>query len=165
MNARTKAILKAGLIVGTSDIVCACVHAYIKSGVSPAKVLRYVASGLVGPAAHSGGIGTAIAGLFLHYCTAMAFTWFFFQVYGWISKRITITLLLGILYGITVWIVMNFLVVPLSRIPTRPMQWRGILESMTILILAIGIPLAFLARNYYLTGNRVHEGKPNTRTD
>lgn len=48
-------ILRSGLLVGTLDITAASVQYYARTGKSPLNVLRFVASGVFGQAALSGG--------------------------------------------------------------------------------------------------------------
>ena len=53
------------------------------------------------------------------------------------------------LYGLFVWIVMNLLVVPLTRIPPFSITFAKAAENIIILMLAIGLPLALIVHNYY----------------
>ncbi|GAO45624.1 hypothetical protein [Flavihumibacter petaseus] len=151
MKNKTGKILKAGIIVGCLDLAAAFVMAWFRSGASPLAVLRYIAAGLLGPAAFKGGAGTALLGLLIHFCIALAFTWIFFQLLKYLRKWVPSPILLGILFGVLVWTVMNLLVLPVSQLPSRPFRWKGALEGMAILILAIGIPLSFLSRKNYNT--------------
>src|SRR5216110_972324 len=73
-----------GLVAGTFAITYACTYWYLKRGVMPARVLRSVASGLLGDASFTGGWRTAALGLVLHYCiaTSMAVTYYLFARRG-----------------------------------------------------------------------------------
>ena len=64
-----KAILKTGLIAGTLDILAAIV---ILAKMNAVGVLQYVASGVFGKEAFSGGTTMAIAGLIFHYIIAFS---------------------------------------------------------------------------------------------
>jgi hypothetical protein len=152
MNKVLSKIITAGLVVGTLDISAACTHYYIVTGKSPVNVLKFVASGFFGNEAFSGGTSMALAGLAFHYLIAFSFATLFMLLYpklGFLSKHTIVT---GILYGIFVWCVMNLIVVPLSNIPQRPFNLSSALINMAILIVCIGIPLSFMANNYYKKG-------------
>ncbi|MBO9592899.1 MAG: hypothetical protein J7599_08310 [Niabella sp.] len=142
-------ILKAGLLAGTLDILAALLHYYLATGKNPLFIFRYIASALLGPAAFSGGPEMYIAGLLLHYFVAFAFTLFFFWLYPHLNILQRNPVATGIFYGLFIWVVMNLVVVPLSRIGTFPGRVSAMLINAAILILAIGIPLAFIARRYY----------------
>ncbi|HYG39365.1 MAG TPA: hypothetical protein VD908_12125 [Cytophagales bacterium] len=82
MNNFLLKILKAGLLVGTLDILAAFIHYIIASGKSdPFVVLKFIASGVFGNEAFVGGNIMIVAGLILHYIIALGFTLFFF----WLS--------------------------------------------------------------------------------
>jgi len=48
-----------------------------------------------------------------------------------------------------VWLIMNRIVVPLSRIPGGPFNLKNALIGLSIIIVAIGLPLSFMAYRYY----------------
>lgn len=135
------------LVAGTLDILYATGFSYFRSGVAPSRVLQNVASGALGPAAFQGGTATAAAGLGFHYLNAFLATAVFFGVASLLPSLIRIPLLVGALYGIGVYIVMNYVVIPLSRIgtPRTPatIVWvTGVLVHMFF----VGWPIALSAR-------------------
>lgn len=141
-----RAALKVGLLAGLLDISAAFIQFYLRTGRNPLTVLKFIASGLFGPQALTGGSGMMIVGLLLHFLIALSFALFFF----WLATRLPALrkwwVLSGILYGLFVWAVMNLLVVPLSRTPQRPFSWPGALMAMAILVVCIGLPIAYGAR-------------------
>lgn len=146
---RIRTILLSGLLVGTLDICTACCQYFIKTGKDPANVLRYVAGGVFGKEAFSGGTPMALWGLFFHYLIAMSFTIFFFFIYPRIETMARNRVITGIVYGLFIWLVMNKLVVPLSKLDPVPFQWKSALIGASILIVMIGIPLSFIAYKYF----------------
>src|SRR6266550_3210630 len=98
-----EAIVWGGLLCGTLDITAAFIN-YGVRGISPARILRSVARGLLGPAAAQGGTGTAVLGLFLYFVIAFTAA----TVYWAASRRMTVLarrpVPFGILYGIAVFI-------------------------------------------------------------
>lgn len=146
-----------GVMVGTLDITAAFIQYYINFHRNPLRVLLFIASGVFGKEAYSGGSIMYFAGALFHYFTAWCFTLFFFLIYplfGFLSASRIIT---GIVYGIFVWSVMNLMVVPFSKTPPLPFHWDKALIAMGILIVAIGLPLSFLAYRYYFGTARVRK--------
>src|SRR5262245_33443607 len=107
--------LVTALIVGTLDITYAILFSYYRSGPAPARVLQSVAAGWFGrDAAFAGGTATAAAGLGFHFLIAFTITAIFFLAarrLPWLTRNVFIT---GPLYGIGVYCVMNYVVIPLS---------------------------------------------------
>jgi hypothetical protein len=123
---------------------------YLRSGIAPARILRFVASGALGPDALKGGAGAAAAGLGFHYLIALIVTIVFFTAAAVVPKLLERPFLTGPLYGIVVYVVMNYAVVPLSRIGPWPtpatIVWTtGVLVHM----LFIGMPIALAARRAF----------------
>ena len=110
-------------------------------------VLQYVASGAMGNAAFAGGLATALLGLVLDFImtTIMA------GVFILSADRILLLrryLIPGsLLYGFGVFIVMNFIVLPLSAAPPLPAPSMPLFIEMILEhVLLIGLPLGILVR-------------------
>jgi hypothetical protein len=138
-------IIKAGFIAGTLDICAASIQYYIKTGKGPENVLKFIASGVFGKDAFSGGHLMSACGLLLHYIIAFAFTVFFFFLYPRLKFLSVNLFLTALLYGIFTWLVMNRVVLPLSNTPALPFSWLGAAIAAGILTLCIGLPLAIIA--------------------
>lgn len=137
-----RGVLISGLIVGTADILCACINANIQNNLKPGFILEYIASGVFGAKAFGGGLGMQLAGLLFHFIIAYALTVVFFLLRPSSAMKI----FTGIVYGCFAWVITNLVIVPLSEIPLpkRPFDpWQAALNA-GILIVAIGIPLAYL---------------------
>ena len=109
--------------------------------------LQYVASGLMGEAAFTGGLATALLGLVLDFImiTIMA------GVFVFSVDRIPLlrrNVVVGsILYGFGVFIVMNLIVLPLSAAPALPAPPLWLLIELVLQhILLIGLPLGILVQ-------------------
>jgi hypothetical protein len=147
-------ILKAGVVVGTLDILSAFIQYFITTGDKNVfTVLKYIASAIFGKEAYSGGIMMIIAGLFFHYIIAFLFTFFFFWLYPKTDLFPKNKILTGVVYAIFIWMIMNLVVIPLSNIPNRPITIANALISVSILIFCIGIPLSFMANAFYTKTN------------
>ena len=135
------------LIAGTLDIIYAIAFSYFRSGTPPSRLLQSVAYGALGRDAYSGGAGTAALGLGFHFLIAFVITAIFFAVaahYPYLTRRPVIT---GSLFGIVVYLVMNFVVIPLSRIGPRPLPAAIVMVTGVLVhMFLIGVPIAWGAR-------------------
>jgi hypothetical protein len=143
------AVLTTGLIAGILDIIAACVSAYIQRGMTPDKLLQFVASGLFGVHAFNGGTTMAIIGLIMHFMIAISWTLLFYLLYPRLSILRKNKILVGIIYGAFVWVIMNRVILPFTAIPKSPFNPVSALIGMVILMLMIGMPNSFRAAKYY----------------
>jgi uncharacterized membrane protein YagU involved in acid resistance len=146
-NPAAFAILVGGGIAATFDIIYAIVYSWIRASVPPIVIMQSVASGLLGQRAYEGGEATALLGLGLHYSMGFiiaAIFWFASRRLKFMTER---AVLAGLLYGVCVYFVMNFIVLPLSALPT-PITHT--LDRMAINIVAhmvlFGLPIALATR-------------------
>jgi hypothetical protein len=139
------AILTGGAAAGTLDILAACT-VYALRGVAPVRILQSIASGLLGAAAFQGGAATAALGLVLHFfiaTTAAAVYYVASRVRPALVQRAA---LFGTLYGIGVYLVMTFVVLPLSALSRRPFAWDMAVIMVIVHIVCVGLPIAFAVR-------------------
>jgi len=152
-----KAVLIAGLIAGSLDAAAASIQYYINTGNNPARIFRYIASAGLGKEVMTKDLYTmAACGLLFHFLIAMSFTFLFFICFRQIRMLLKNKIVAGIVYGIFVWCVMNLLVVPLAFGVDFDVQYqkyfdniKNSLIAMSILIIAIGLPVSLLADRYY----------------
>jgi hypothetical protein len=138
-----------GLLAGSLDILAAFLQYYLTFHRNPLRVLLFIASGVFGKNAYSGGSIMYFAGALFHYIIAYSFTLLFFFIYPQIRLLSANRVITGILYGAFIWTIMNLLIVPMSKTPAIPFHWPKALLAMGILIAAIGIPLSFFAYRHY----------------
>lgn len=148
-----KTIARVGLLAGSLDMLSACLHAYIVRGTTPEIVLRFIASAAVGKQAFAGGWEMPLLGLLFHYIIAYSFTILFFLLYPHLKIMWKSIVLTAIIYGIFIFVVMNLLVLPLTKIPRAAFHFDKAAMATGILIVAIGLPLSFFARKFYDTSN------------
>ena len=140
-------LLRGALIAGTLDICYAISFAYLRRGMAPSRLLQFVASGALGPAAYEGGLPTALLGLGFHYLNALLITGVFFAGAALLPALLRRAVLSGVLYGIVVYAVMNLVVIPLSRIGPRPLPATdAMVTGLLIHLFGIGTPIALAAR-------------------
>jgi uncharacterized membrane protein YagU involved in acid resistance len=141
------AIFWGGLVAGILDI--GAVFAFwLARGVMPPAILQSIASSVLGPAAFETGAGAAALGLFLHFAVSFAFA----AAYVIVSSRMRVLrarpVAMGIAYGILAYVIMTFIVVPLSRAgfggdwPPPPVNLAA---SLFIHLFLFGLPIALAA--------------------
>jgi hypothetical protein len=143
-------VLAGGLVAGTLDIVYACAFWALKLDVSAQRIFQSVAAGLLGKASFAGGAATAALGLALHYLIALSMSVFYYLVarrWLFLWQR---PLASGAIYGLLLYLVMNFVVVPLSRAGPGSKDPLWITLSIAVHVLLIGIPIAIFARRAVL---------------
>ena len=141
-------IFLGGLIAGTLDICAACLTAWLRAGVGPIGLLQYVASGALGPAAFQGGIKSALIGLALHFLIATIWTVVFYLASRKWLFLIERPIQFGLIYGIAVYLIMSFVVVPLSRVTPRPATITGRTIGILTIMFCIGLPIALIVRRF-----------------
>ena len=141
-------IFWGGLIAGTLDICAAFLTAWWRAGVSPVRVLLFVASGLLGPAAAQGGAKIAALGLALHFLIATIWTIVFYLASRKWLFLIERPVIFGLLYGVAVYLFMTFVVVRLSRVTPRPITFVGTTIGVLTIMFCIGLPIALIVRRF-----------------
>ena len=128
---------------------------YALRGVHPMRVFQGIAAGLLGRESFNGGVPTMVLGMGLHLFIASVIVTLY-----WLASRRWKALAerpvpYGILYGLVVYAVMTFIVVPLSaagsgiRIPPPVMLANGIFAHL----FCVGLPTAFAVGR---SGGRYH---------
>jgi len=141
-------IFLGGLVAGTLDLTAACVYSWLRAGVRPVRVFHSIASGILGSDAFTGGAKTAVLGVALHFLiatTAAAVFYFVSRKWFFLIERPFVA---GLLYGIPVYVFMNFIVLPLSQVTMRPQLLSSRLINLVILMVCIGLPIALIVRRY-----------------
>lgn len=138
--------LLGGGIAGIFDIV----YAILRNGQfgrPPLWVLQSVASGWTGEAAFESGVTGGVIGLASHFGIMLVFA----AVYFAASRRLPVLLsravICGAVFGVLVYLFMNFVVLPLSAFPfTLKYPPLRLLEGFASHAVFIGIPIALAIR-------------------
>ena len=135
-------VLLGGLVSGALDILSAFAS-YVAQGATVEGILKYIASGLVGPAAMQGGIAMAWLGLLIHFALTTIMAAIFMMAAVKISSLASRTWLTGGLYGVITWAAMVYVVVPVSGVTgwKLPQGW-SIVSGLLAHIFYVGIPIA-----------------------
>jgi hypothetical protein len=140
-----RGIALGGLTVGVLDGLDAIVFFGLR-GVTATRIFQAIASGLLGRTAFQGGARTAALGVALHFViatTIVAVAYLGARRWPGLIRR---PWLAGILYGVGVWLVMNFVVIPLSAVTRNPLSLPVVLNGLAIHVAGVGIPAALFAR-------------------
>jgi hypothetical protein len=153
MAATLKAIGYGTLAVGLLDAGDGVAFLWLSAGKNPVQVLQYIASGALGDSAFSGGLMAAGIGLLLHFLISLVVVALFVAAYqrsetvrNWASP-------VGLVYGITVWLVMNLIVLPLSGVPRSPIRALVLCHGLIGHALFVGLPTALAARRWSITAS------------
>lgn len=108
-----RAILIGGLVAGTIDIGAAA----LINSVSPVLIAHYIASGLLGRAALSMGAPAAYLGVLLQWVMSVIIAAIYWLATASMPRLRERWWLGGLLAGIVIFLVMNFIVMPFSAAP------------------------------------------------
>jgi hypothetical protein len=139
-------LIAGGIVVGSLDIIYAILFWSFR-GVAPTRVFQSVAAGVLGKASFEGGINSALLGAALHYFIAFSIV----IVYWLAAKGLPLltrhAVVCGIVYGILVYVFMNYVVIPLSN-AARPKTFNLLWVSCSVVVhmFLIGLPAALFAR-------------------
>ena len=105
--------VSGGIAIGTLDLAFAWAF-WQPHGVGLARILQSISAGLLGSASFEGGVATIVLGAGLHYFIASMFVVAYFLA----SLRLGVLrrhpVACGLAYGVLLYLVMNFVVLPLS---------------------------------------------------
>jgi hypothetical protein len=135
------AILWTGLIAGAMDITAAFIYAGTR-GASPGRVLQGVASGLLGPASFQGGAATMALGLMIHFFIAFSATTVFYLASRRLAFMTDRAVLTGVFYGVAVYLIMYWGVVPLYAVRRGPFSWTSTIIAIITHIFCVGLPIS-----------------------
>ena len=141
-----RALLLGTLAVGVLDILDAFVFFGLR-GAQPSRILQSIAAGVLGRASFNGGWRTAALGLALHFFIAFVVV----LVYMLGARRLPALtrdpIAFGLMYGVAVYLVMRFVVVPASAAAggTAPAT-AVVINGVLIHMFGVGLPAALAAR-------------------
>jgi hypothetical protein len=141
-KAEINAIALGGLIAGTIDVGAAALINWL----SPLFILKVIAGGLLGRAALSGDASIMALGLLLQWAMSIIIAAIYVIAARWLPVLRARWIIGGLAYGVGVFFVMNYVVLPLSawgKVPTFT-AWTFIANLVAMLV--FGAIVAFFAR-------------------
>jgi len=131
-----------GLVAGTLDLLQACIY-------FGWDIPLVIAGGLLGRKAFSGGAGTYILGVALHYFIALSAAGIYYAA----SRRLTYLkeswIICGLFFGAAVDDFMRLVVLPLSALHSHgPYELQDLLKGVCTHMVVVGLPIAFSVKRF-----------------
>jgi hypothetical protein len=128
------------------DITAAFITWWPK-GVKPARLLQGVAAGWLGPKSFDGGMATAALGLAFHFLIAFTAATVFYVASRQLTFMINRPVVSGVLYGIAVYLVMYWVVMPLSNFHGTKTVTSSIIAIITHIV-CVGLPISLVIHRF-----------------
>jgi len=144
-----RAIVLAGALAGTLDLLFASVvYGYARGGTEEG-VLHSIASGWLGRRAFAGGGPTAVLGFFTHYLVATGAAAVFYAASRRFPALLRRPVPAGIVFGAGLYVFMYRVVMPLSAVPFKPSFAPGaLLPALGAHVFLIGLPIALCVSRF-----------------
>ena len=136
-------IFAAGLLCGAMDITAAFMT-WVPQGVPASVILKGIASGWLGTQAFHGGFATAALGLGLHFLIAIIAAAVFYAASRKLRWLVLRPYLSGVLYVVAVYLVMYWIVLPLSRYHRGSFSVVRAVVAILTHIVCVGLPIALV---------------------
>lgn len=150
----TARVASAAALVAVLDLSFALGNwVVIRRATTVTRLLQSIATGLLGKDAFQGGTATAALGLLTHCAIATAWTLFYLVLvrnWKWLSRTATYAHLLpwlGVGYGVVVWLLMDFVILPLSRATPTPFPSTGFFVTLLAHVTVVGPPIVLTLRD------------------
>ena len=140
-----RAVLLAGTAAATLDLAFAFAFYGATVGASPLRILHSIASGAFGMAAFDGGIATAAFGLLAHYFILIVAASLYYAASTRAPALRQRAALCGPLFGVAIFCVMHYVVLPLSAAPKFRTSTLSI-SSEFLMHLLLGLTIALILR-------------------
>jgi len=140
------AIFSAGLLCGAMDITAAFLTWWPK-GVKPPRLLQGIAAGWLGPSSFNGGTATVALGLAFHFLIAFTAAGVFYVASRHLVVMTHRPIVSGVLYGIAVYFVMYWIVMPLSNFHGTKTVKSSVVAIITHII-CVGLPISFVIHRF-----------------
>lgn len=152
------AILWGGFVAGTIDIGAAA----LINRLSPVIILHAIASGLLGKTSFNEGAPAAILGLGLQWGMSLVIAGLFVAATRRLPALTRRWIAGGSGYGVVIFLVMNYVVVPLSAAPWNPWKRQFSVEKFIENFLAMilfGLIVALCTRHFTYRNAASHREK------
>jgi hypothetical protein len=147
-NLTIDALFRISLLAGlTASIVEMIVVLPIQAmlGASPEVVFQSIARGLLGRAAFTEGLGSMALGIFIHVLISVVAALCFVAAAARTPALVERPVISGVIFGVLVYLVMTFIVVPLSAIGFHLPKSYGLMAiSFAVHLFAFGLPIGLV---------------------
>lgn len=138
-----------GLVAGVLDISENIIFNAFRH-ITPYQIFQYIASGLIDGRSFTLGMASVALGVGIHFTIAMTWTVLFYLL----SRKLRIltreATICGIVYGGVVYMIMNFVVLPLTRVPhpRAAVTVASRVSGVLALLFCIGLAIALLVKKF-----------------
>jgi hypothetical protein len=151
-NSQSRSVVKAilvGAIIAAILDICDPIIFYGLRGIASIKIPQSIASGVLGRAAYSGGIRTALLGLALHLFIALVWTTLFVLAARVLPVLMRYPVVSGLLYGAFIYVVMYYLVLPRSNVfPRNHPTLAVLLNNISAMVFLVGLSISLANRRF-----------------
>jgi uncharacterized membrane protein YagU involved in acid resistance len=133
--------LLASIAAGIPDVFVAAGL----SRASPGKILQLIASGILGQASYNRGSISMALGFGLQLALSFVIALIYNIAFSQMPELRQSSWMFGALYGVVIFVVMNFVVVPLSRAHPKPRWDLKSVVAMLIVMVLFAEVIAFIA--------------------
>jgi len=140
-----RAILFGALTVGVLDGLDAVIFFGLR-GVAPHRIFQAIASGLLGRSSFQGGVATVALGVLLHFTVALGIVTTYLLASRRLPSLARRPFVWGPLYGVAAYLVMNYVVIPLSAVTRGTPPLPVIVNGVLIHMFGVGLATALFAR-------------------
>ena len=142
-------VLWIGLVAGTLDISENIIFNAFRH-ITPNMIFQYIASGLVDGESFRMGVASVVLGVGIHYTIAMTWTVVFYLLSRKLLLLTRQAAICGIVYGGLVYMIMNFVVLPLTRVPhaRAAVTVASRISGVLALLFCIGLMIALLVKRF-----------------
>jgi hypothetical protein len=142
-----KQAVYGGLLIAVADALFAIAVWFEWSTKGLTQVFQSIAVGVLGKASYEGGTATALLGAGLHVVMAIAFVAICIALGFRFRLLMEKPVAAGLLYGVGLYVVMNFVVMPLSRVGRSPSFEHPDWIAMSVLAhMVFGVVCTLFAR-------------------
>ncbi|MEO8460650.1 MAG: hypothetical protein ABI451_08985, partial [Dokdonella sp.] len=144
-------VILGGVVIGLGDTIFATMVWSSWDSAGFTRLFQTIAVGLLGKASYDGGTGAALVGVLSHFFIATMFV----LTYALVSRRnpslLGKPLVFGPLYGVLLYLIMNFVVLPISRVGRFPS-----LQHIDWIVLSILAHMVFGVICVYFSRRALH---------
>lgn len=152
-DSATKTIIWSGLTAGILDSMAGLVAYYIYFELNPIQVMQFISTGIYGPSAINGGAIMTLIGMFFHFLIAFTVAIIYFFAYKRLSLLRDYKVVSGLLYGFGIWLIMNLIVIPASKVPPSEFDLGLAIVGIVWHMILVGLPIALITARYFQRKN------------
>jgi hypothetical protein len=149
---RSRLLIAAALVAALDGGFAIILYAHVLHVSTSARIMKGIAGGLLGRAALDGGSATVALGVVPHIAIAGGWTLIYAALRA-VSSRLRHVadgtpgaIVVGLIFGALVWIVMDLIVLPLSRARPVPISSRYFAIQLVWHTVGVGMPISLIVR-------------------